>query len=69
MRKVHLKACLFQEIQEILGVLIVDDLLLLEIERLRQMLIIASKDVSKAYNCKPSDYLHDLSTRDFFEEC
>ncbi len=46
-----------------------DDLLLLEIERLRQMLIIASKDVSKAYNCKPSDYLHDLSTRDFFEEC
>ena len=45
-----------------------DELLLLEIERLRQMLIIASKDISKAYGCEPSDYLHDLSTRDYFEE-
>ena len=45
-----------------------DDLLMLEIERLRQMLIIASKDISKAYKCKAKDYLHDLGTRDYFEE-
>ena len=45
-----------------------DELLLIEIERLRQMLVIASIDISKFINCKPSDYLHDLGTRDFFKE-
>ena len=45
-----------------------DELLLLEIEHLRQMLVIASIDVSKFINCLPSDYLHDLSTRDYYEE-
>ena len=45
-----------------------DELLLTEIERLRQMLVIASIDVSKFINCKPSDYLHDLGTRDYYEE-
>ena len=45
-----------------------DELLLLELEHLRQMLVIASLDISKLDNCKPSDYLHDLSTRDYFEE-
>ena len=45
-----------------------DELLLIEIERLRQMLEIASVDISKFIGCKPSDYLHDLGTRDFFEE-
>ena len=45
-----------------------DEILLLEIERLRQMLLIASVDISKFIKCSPSDYLHDLGTRDFFEE-
>lgn len=45
-----------------------DELLLLEIEHLRQMLMIASIDISKLYNFNPCDYLHDLSTRDYFEE-
>ncbi len=45
-----------------------DELLLLELERYRQMLIIASIDISKFINCKPSDYLHDLGTRDYFKE-
>lgn len=45
-----------------------DELILLELERLRQMLVIASKDVAKAYKCRAEDYLHDLSTRDYFEE-
>ena len=45
-----------------------DELLLLEIEHLRQMLIIASIDISKFINCKSGDYLHDLSTRDYFDE-
>ena len=45
-----------------------DELLLLELERYRQMLTIASKDISKFINCKPSDYLHDLGTRDYFKE-
>jgi hypothetical protein len=45
-----------------------DDLLLLELERLRQMLIIASIDISKFINCRPGDYLHDLGTRDYYEE-
>ena len=45
-----------------------DELLLIEIERLRQMLVIASVDIGKFINCKPSDYLHDLSTRDYYEE-
>lgn len=45
-----------------------DETLLLEIERLRQMLQVAAIDVSKAYNCKPNDYLHDLGTRDYYEE-
>lgn len=45
-----------------------DELLLLELERLRQMLEIASIDISKFIDCKPGDYLHDLSTRDYYEE-
>lgn len=45
-----------------------DELLLLEIEHLRQMLVIASIDMSKFIDCKPSDYLHDLGTRDYYEE-
>ena len=45
-----------------------DEILLLELERLRQQLVIASIDVSKAYGCNPNDYLHDLSTRDYYEE-
>lgn len=45
-----------------------DELLLIEIERLRQMLEIASVDISRLINCKPSDYLHDLGTRDYYEE-
>ena len=45
-----------------------DELLLIEIEHLRQMLVIASIDVSNFINCKPSDYLHDLGTRDYYEE-
>jgi hypothetical protein len=45
-----------------------DELLLLEIERYHQMLEIASVDISKFIKCKPSDYLHDLATRDYYEE-
>lgn len=45
-----------------------DELLLLEIERQRQMLEIASKDISRFINCKPTDYLHDLGTRDYYTE-
>ena len=45
-----------------------DEILLEELERLRQMLAISAVDVSKVYKCNPSDYLHDLSTRDYFEE-
>lgn len=45
-----------------------DELLLLEIERLRQMLEMASVDISKFINCSPNDYLHDLSTRDYYED-
>lgn len=45
-----------------------DELLLLEQERLRQMLLIAAQDIAKAYNCKAEYYLHDLSTRDYYEE-
>lgn len=45
-----------------------DELLLIEMEHLRQMLVIASIDVSNFINCKPSDYLHDLSTRDYYGE-
>lgn len=42
-----------------------DELLLLEIERLRQMLEIAAKDLHPE---DPGGYLHDLSTRDYYEE-
>lgn len=45
-----------------------DELLLEEIERLRQELKIASIDVAKAYKINAQDYLHDLSTRDYYEE-
>lgn len=45
-----------------------DELLLLELEHLRQMLEIASIDISKFIGCKPGDYLHDLGTRDYYEE-
>lgn len=45
-----------------------DELLLLELEHLRQMLEIASLDMSKLIKCKPGDYLHDLSTRDYYKE-
>ena len=42
--------------------------LMLEIERLRQMLEIAAKDIQELDNSNYEDYLHDLSTRDYFEE-
>lgn len=45
-----------------------DELLLLELEHLRQMLEIASLDMSMLIRCRPGDYLHDLSTRDYYEE-
>ena len=45
-----------------------DELLLLELEHLRQMLVIASIDISKLIKCKPGDYLHDLGTRDYYQE-
>ena len=45
-----------------------DELLLLELEHLRQMLEIASLDMSKLIKCKPGDYLHGLGTRDYYQE-
>ena len=45
-----------------------DELLLLELENLREMLEIASLDMSRLIKCKPGDYLHGLSTRDYYEE-
>lgn len=45
-----------------------DELLLLENLRLKQMLEIAAIDISKLINCNFGDYLHDLSTRDYYEE-
>ena len=42
-----------------------DELILLEKERLRQMLWIAAYDI---WPENPGDYLHDLSTRDYYEE-
>lgn len=45
-----------------------DELVLLEMERLRQMLKMASVDISKLMKCKPDEYLHDLGTRDYYEE-
>ena len=41
------------------------ELLYIEIERLRQMLEIAAKDICPE---DPGGYLHDLSTRDYYEE-
>ena len=40
-----------------------DDLLKMEIERLKLMLSYACDDVVKLTGCKKSDYMHDLSTR------
>ena len=45
-----------------------DDLLQLEILRLRQMLEIAAKDIYELDGSNPNDYLHDLSTRDYYDE-
>lgn len=45
-----------------------DDLLYIEILRLRQMLELAAKDISRLDGSNPNDYLHDLSTRDYYEE-
>lgn len=45
-----------------------DELLMLEVLQLKQQLIIASKDFEKLTGQKASDYLHDLSTRDYYEE-
>ena len=45
-----------------------DDLLQLEILRLRQMLEIAAKDISELDGSNVNDYLHDLSIRDYYEE-
>lgn len=45
-----------------------DDLLQLEILRLRQMLEIAAKDIYELDGSDPSDYLHDLNTRDYYDE-
>lgn len=44
------------------------ELLLYEIERQRQMLLMAAKDISELDGSDPNDYLHDLGTRDYFEE-
>lgn len=41
------------------------ELFYLEILRLRQMLEIAAQDICPE---DPSGYLHDLSTRDYYEE-
>lgn len=45
-----------------------DELLIQENESLRQQLQIAAKDIARLDGCNASDYLHDLSTRDYFEE-
>ena len=45
-----------------------EELLYLEILRLKQMLEIAAKDISELDGSDPSAYLHDLSTRDYYEE-
>ena len=45
-----------------------DELLRLEILRLKQMLYIAAKDISKLDGSNIEEYLHDLSTRDYYEE-
>ena len=45
-----------------------DDTLLMEIERQRQMLEMAARDVSELDGSDPSEYLHDLSCRDYFTE-
>ena len=45
-----------------------DDILLLEILRLRQMLEIAALDIAALDGSDPAEYLHDLSTRDYYEE-
>lgn len=44
------------------------ELLLLEIERLRQMLFIAAKDINELDGSNINDYLHDLSTRCYYEQ-
>lgn len=46
----------------------VDELLMLENLRLAQMLVIAAKDICRIDGSDVNDYLHDLSTRDYFEE-
>lgn len=45
-----------------------DELLYLENLRLKQMLEIAAKDISELDGSNVNDYLHDLGTRDYFEE-
>lgn len=44
------------------------ELLLLEIESLKQQLAIAAHDISELDGSDPNEYLHDLATRDFIEE-
>ena len=45
-----------------------DEILYLENLRLRQMLEIAAKDIEELDGSNRNDYLHDLGTRDYFEE-
>lgn len=45
-----------------------DEILMLEIERLRQMLMMAAKDIHDLDGSDPNAYLHDLSTRDIYDE-
>ena len=45
-----------------------DELLLLEILNLKQQLEIASMDIERITGDKAEDYLHDLSTRDYYDE-
>lgn len=45
-----------------------DEILLLENLRLKQMLEIAAKDINELDGSNVNDYLHDLGTRDYFEE-
>lgn len=45
-----------------------DELLYLENLRLKQMLEIAAKDICSLDGSDVNDYLHDLGTRDYYEE-
>ena len=59
-----MSGCIQKCIQDIKN----DDLLHLEILRLRQMLEIAAQDIHDLDGSNQAEYLHDLSTRDYYEE-